>query len=48
MVKLAEVEKTCNMLAIEIEKNRRRVKRVGIRNDTSTSRNDKVYHNETR
>jgi len=25
MVKLAEVEKTCNMLAIEIEKNRRRV-----------------------
>lgn len=25
MVKLAEIEKTCNMLAIEIEKNRRRV-----------------------
>ena len=25
LIRLAEVEKTCNMLAVEIEKNRRRV-----------------------
>ena len=42
LVKLAQLEKTCNMLADEIEKTRRRV------NDTSDGRNDKIYHYEAR
>ena len=48
LLHLAEVEKTCNMLADEIEKKPPQGQRVGIRHDPAVAGNDKVYFNETR
>ena len=47
LVKLAEIEKTCNMLADEIEKNRRRVNALEYVM-IQLQRDNKVHHYEAR